>query len=75
LRSGRRKPLDRPDMAAQLVCDCNARLAKPDGQLPQKAPGRLCVPLRLNRDAEHVSARIHRLPEPDVPVNLAMHLK
>lgn len=55
---------DRFDLAAQLVRDDNAGLAKTGGQLPQEVPGRFGVSPWLHQNVEHIPAPIHGPPQP-----------
>jgi len=55
---------DRFDIAAQLVRDDNAGLAKTGDQLPQEAPGRFGVSPWLHQNVEHITIPINRPPQP-----------
>jgi hypothetical protein len=57
---------DRFDIAAQLVRDDHAGLAKTGDQSPQEAPGRFGVSPGLNQNVEHISARVHGSPQPQL---------
>ena len=63
IRAGRKIP-DGLEIATQLVRYHDTGFAEPVDQLCQKSPCFLGVPLRLNKNIQHVAARVDRPPEP-----------
>lgn len=60
----RREIADRFDMAAQLVCDDDARGAETGHKALHETPCRLGVAPRLDEYLQNISSRVNRPPEP-----------